>query len=65
MRAVREIATRLHPTQPDLMLVADRAMALHLLGQDTLTELAILKKYGYPDLLALRLQLQLQLSTRR
>ena len=64
MAAWREISSRLHPTRPDLLLLADRAAVLHLLGQTeaSKSDVARLVAAGFPQLLQLRLGLVLSRS---
>jgi tetratricopeptide (TPR) repeat protein len=59
MAAMRELSRRIRPKNPDLLLVADRAVALHLLGQTraSLADVRLLRARGYPLLLQLRLRL--------
>jgi tetratricopeptide (TPR) repeat protein len=59
MSALRELTSRIRPESPDLLLVADRAAALHLLGREkaSRSDQKLLRTKHYPALLQLRLQL--------
>lgn len=57
LAALRELTQRIRPRNPDLLLVADRAEALWLLGRmaEAKQDRALLRRRAFPELLLLKL----------